>query len=40
MGSHLGLKKTQDITEGLTKKRPGNLKQWRPDLNLERPWYH
>ena len=40
LGSHLGLKKIQDITEGRTKKRPENFKQWHPILNLQRPEYH
>ena len=35
LGSHLGLKKVQYITEGRTKKRPENLKWGHPDLNLE-----
>ena len=39
-GSHLGLKNIQYITEGGAKKRPENLKWWRPELNLEGDDYH
>ena len=40
LGSHHGPKKIKYVTERRMEKRPEKVKQWRPDLNLERLEYH